>query len=927
MRYVFENRLNVLLSELLNELGVISYSEQLGRRVRRDIVVYHQGLRIILEGSYNREDAERDAKRRIEQLLADLAIAIHYPRIPDATDKELKERLKSIRFYAKVIVPVDISGTLYEFLWQKRVIAKPVEDWIEVNLNLLANLIRESAQFIISEEHVKQVENKVDSFINDWVQLLVNHPHSNTIARNLYDVLLKLYGFSIGDPQRIKEVIFAQSGLALLLSAVYYESVRYAHDLKSLFELSEKTDAQSALRRAIVEILKINYQPIFNTALAILDCLPPMHRKFEHLIDLATEIASKRSLLRRDIAGKIYHKIVGDWSLRKGLATFYTQIPAAYLLLHLAKPTLSRICDFACGSGTLLTAAYSAARTQYGLSLLEQGVDKDPREIDEEFHKAFIKSCYGIDVLKYATQVTAINLALHSPETPLDEFNIYTLPLGLREKNGMVSLGSLEFARTAVRLDQILYGEKATKIGLTKEEEKLIKLEPFKFIVMNPPFTRATGRGGREGGGLFGFIADETARERVRSDYDRLRDDIRNQLLKIGTRCLYGTDLRFLLEEREYRSIGQAGEGLLFLYLAYKMLEDNGKICFVLPKSLLSGVSWFLARTLLASEFHTEYIIVSYDSEGGYNFSESTSLSELLLVAKKTKEHSDDEKTKFVLLLKKPRTSIEAIALANQIDRGEEYVEAGNAQAFVISVDRKTLLKYIDNWGRFVFLPNTYLIKEILDILRGVIRVGNIKIEIPITKLNNLISSIGIDRHQFHDHFQRVLRQIPGSMPAVYGGGEEVRGKMVISPNAYVKPKTQRARTIFREKAGRLLLPDRIRVNTAHVISMLSDTPVLSNIFYAVRLRDEDENKLKALCLWFNTTWGILTVLANREETEGAFISLKMSHWKTIPALDVDNLPEDRLKELANVYDQFGEANFKRLHEQSYSPIHCLIDV
>ena len=41
MKLVYEDRLNVLPSRLLNQMGVISHSEQLNRG-RKDIVVYNQ---------------------------------------------------------------------------------------------------------------------------------------------------------------------------------------------------------------------------------------------------------------------------------------------------------------------------------------------------------------------------------------------------------------------------------------------------------------------------------------------------------------------------------------------------------------------------------------------------------------------------------------------------------------------------------------------------------------------------------------------------------------------------------------------------------------------------------------------------------------------------------------------------------------------
>jgi len=116
--------------------------------------------------------------------------------------------------------------------------------------------------------------------------------------------------------------------------------------------------------------------------------------------------------------------------------------------------------------------------------------------------------------------------------------------------------------------------------------------------------------------------------------------------------------------------------------------------------------------------------------------------------------------------------------------------------------------------------------------------------------------------------------------------------------------------------AGRLLIPDRIRVDTAHIIALLSDQPVISNIFYAVRLKNESQERLKALCLWFSTTWGILTVLASREETQGAFVGLKQSQWRLLPVLDLDKFANEQITELAAVFDKFKDKQLSRIPEQ-----------
>lgn len=920
----FESRINVLLSELLTEHGVISRSELISMG-RRDVVVYHQGLVCVLEGSYSRSDAERDAKRRIEQLSADIALAVHYnPEIfpQHLTEPQIKDRILRARLPVRVVVPEDISGTLFEVLHRRSVIARPVDEWYDLDFNSLTTLLQEIGQFILTEEAIERVESEVGDFINRFVEFLSHHRSSREIARNLYSVLYKLYGFSIGRPESIKEAIFAQATLAILLSSIYYETVRYAHNLRSLRE--QDPDPHNALSRAFRDILEVDYREIFRVSKEMLGLLPHSIRLFESTINIATRIASQKTLLRRDFAGRIYHRVVGEWSLRKGLATYFTEIPSAYLLAYIGKPNLSRICDFAAGSGTLLVATYSAANSAYRFSLLRSGVERNPEDIEREFHRRFIESCYGFDVLSYATQITAINLALHSPETPLDGFLIFAVPLGA--KNGDISLGSLELVRRHGSIwDSSTIVEQA---GLDERQERLLQevrnIQPFDFVIMNPPFTRATGRGGREGGGLFGFIADSSIRAVVTRKYERFREEVRSELLDHAGRFLNESNLGFLLKDRDfaaYRSIGQAGEGLLFINLANKMVREGGKICFVLPKNLLSATSWFLARVLLASKYHLETVVVSYDSEGGYNFSESTSLSECLFVAKKVTSISETDETRFLILLKKPKTSVEAIALANKLEENREYTESGRASAFAVRVKRHELDNNLDNWGRFVFLPNLKLLKQIKELLSGVIEIGDRRGRVPLIRLNDLITSIGIDAHQFSDNFRVVSGHVPGSRRIVYGGDEEIRKIMKIIPNSWAIPDDSGNR-LFREKAGKLLIPDRIRINTAHVISMFSADRVLSNIFYALRLKEEDDYKLRVLCLWLNTTWGVLTILANKQETEGGWIRLKMSQWRLLPVLDVNNLPQRTLRSLSNIFENFKESDLGRIPFQ-YRPDSC----
>lgn len=963
MPEVPEYVVNVKLAEILSrELGVDARAERLRGRRRPDIRCYYRGLIVGIEASYSRSDAERDAERRIEQGLADIAVALWLKkRYRDVAEVELEELIKRSRFDVKVFAPRDVMATLIPFI--ERGIEKKAEavtGWFtDVDLPTLKTIVESAVEFLVREEDILKLVGEVKEVIRDFVKAMTALDTGRQILRKVYDVLYKLYGLSVAEAED-PEVVFGQAGLSILLSAVFYEHVRSKHpELKPLADYCRGYGYLEGLRRALEDLLRIDYRVAIEVALQILRLLPPSAEyRVRSLVELGAKIVSKPGLLRRDFAGRVYHEITGDIALRKGFATFYTEVPAAYLLASLAVKTLLdldtknvlglgeaearrivdrirsiKVGDLACGSGTLLTASYSILHRV--VTLLKYYYDLEEVDLDVVGRALIEEGVYGIDALRYASQITAINLALIGPSTVSKE-NVYTIYLGYIPEKSQTWLGSLELLNNGNRVGGLLAWiegglEGAVERTTLEGVEGLFSIpKKFDLIIMNPPFTRATGRTERfgRGRGLFGFIADERVRRRLVEAYNRLRNRVKNELRVTATSSasMLPAHVREVLgrqELRPYLDIGQAGEGLLFLYLAYKYVGSDGVIAFVLPRGLLAGVSWFLGRVLLASKFHVKYVVVSSDPKRGYNFSEGASLSECLVVAKRVDRHREDEETVFVNLIRKPSTALEAIMLADEVasrlrERSFAVIEVGATCALAYRVKRSELLRYLDNWNRFVAVADVDMLKTIFQLLEsGRIEVGVSSVKVPLTVFNSVISSIGIDRHQFHDHFERVSVRTP--YPVIYGGEESVRKKMLVQPNAYASPKTDRAGSIFRARSGRVLVPDRIWWDTAHVIALYSETPVLSNIFYAVRLRVRPEVETlaeKAVALWLNTTWGLLTVLISRQETRGRWTSLKMSQWRMLPILDVNSLNNTTLKRLADAFDKHANKPLRRIPEQ-----------
>ncbi len=922
----FETKLNVLLGRLLSrELGIKAVSEYVSRGDRPDVVIYINGMKIVLEGSYSRADAEDDVKRRIQEGFGDLGIALHYKEsLPqNLTDAELEKRLKVSSFEVKVIVPEDVSDTLLAYFTRQKTLPRWTTGWIEARIQDLVSTINEALQFVISEEDIKEAITEIEQNINDFVLEAKSVDVNKKLAEKLYNLFYKLYGLSIGDYERIDELLYAKAALIILLSTTFYQSVRTEIGLESAGRLCKQYGYRLGLKNAFEEILKVDYRPVYDLAIQVIETMPDaLNHAIKKLVELAEKCSSKRALLRRDFSGKIYHKIVGDWAIRKNFATYFTTVPAAYLLAYLSVFTKTgvfnkfkkvKIGDLACGSGTLLTAAYSALKDLYIYTSFKEG------ELDlKGFHSLMLEeSLWGIDALRYAVQIASTNLALQDPTTQVSRMNTFTVPLGVENKK--VTLGSLEFVEgKGLPSIAMFFAEKPSLKFIEGAESASItggdvveSIPKFDLIIMNPPFTRATGRGGKKGGELFGFIVDEAFRKAVTKRYDEIRSKISRELRNVGKK--YNRIFKDL--GKELFDIGQAGEGLLFLYLASKLVKNDGKIAFVLPKSLLSGTNWFLARCLLLEKFHLEHVVLSFDAENGYNFSESTSLSEALIVARKRERLDKNEETKITVLLRKPLTSLESRALAFKIIGAEktDYIELNGSKAYVYKFSRNDLVENLDNWGRLCAFPSHSLNSITAEIFTGKL-CGK---KLPITLLGKIADVVGlaVRRGTFHEVFKQVSEGIPEAVPAIIGGEEELRKRIALKPNAQVictKPK-------YLYTASKFLVPDRIWVDTSHALAFYCNDEVVCNMFFGLKPKKGiklTENMLNALVLWFNTTWGILSILANRIETRGRWIELTITKWRLQPVLDITRLNIETINKLVDVFEKNSEKELKRLPEQ-----------
>ncbi len=109
-----------------------------------------------------------------------------------------------------------------------------------------------------------------------------------------------------------------------------------------------------------------------------------------------------------------------------------------------------------------------------------------------------------------------------------------------------------------------------------------------------------------------------------------------------------------------------------------------------------------------------------------------------------------------------------------------------------------------------------------------------------------------------------------------------------------------------------------MRVNTAHATALYSEEPLIANIFFGLRPRGNSirEDHLKVLILWLNTTWGFLSILSERTETEGFWVELTKTKWRLIPVIDITSLNPNAIEQLIKVFEKYVDKQLKKIPEQ-----------
>lgn len=721
--------------------------------------------------------------------------------------------------------------------------------------------------------------------------------------------------------------VLATAGLILADTMIFHEVLAKTNPkIRTLAQIKPLSNVKKALEEEWTRILEINYIPVFRLALDILENLPASHvldRQLRCLIDTAYDIAASFALLRHDLMGRLYHQLLLG-KLVKYYATLYTSLPAARLLARLLVNLPSelkcdgvppkfgdeelRVVDFACGSGTLLSAVYKEIDAKHR-------VDSEKPDV-VGLHRFLVEDgLWGFDVLLHAAHLTTLTLFLHNPFSPVSRSKTFVLPMGVLGKPEVVHLGSLDFLQSSeISPEGRLIGGAVgvQKVSVSGREVEVEELPMFHICIMNPPFTRSVG-----GNLLFGSLP-KVERKRLQRK------------------------LSEILKSKGLSGIGQAGLGGVFTFLADTYLKEGGRLGLVLPKAVLAGVSWRQIRELLLKNYHIEFIISSFEGPNSWNFSENTSLSEVLLVAQKAKRKRKGDYTIFVNFWNKPRSEIESIFIGSLLldlyQSAKLYdISNANASPYHLKLRGKKIgeayaIRLVDtDFGSYQLFAHAELNRVVILLKEGTLYMPaeGIVGRIPLAPFSTFLYEIGPDRRQVHNAFSKGDRYRKDCMyPALWGYDFALMRTIEKSPNICLDPKNDGlARQTWRG-CGKLLVVERTRLSTYRTLATVTTTEVLSNVWWPIKtknvkikgvmLSSDDVNKIFAL--WFNSTYGALLLFSIAEVTEGAWVGFKKEPLNILPVLDISKLTSDKAKTLLDLYDEVRLQEFKPLPEEFAKP-------
>jgi len=662
-----------------------------------------------------------------------------------------------------------------------------------------------------------------------------------------------------------------EDAMAKAAAYLIVNQILFYHLLSSAieeFEPLKSINDPEELQELFNKVLSKDFEPVFGSKIA--GFLPKNATSILNQIINAVK-SLKLEQIRRDVIGKVFHGVIPE-TIRKRIAAYYTKNTAAELLANLCiKKAEDIVVDLACGSGTLLVAAYTRKKELY----TKKGEIAD--------HKKLLSEIYGIDISLFAGHLSAVHLSLQEPIYYTEDVNI------LIEDAFNVAPGF-----KALTIREIV-------------EDKVIKEgrpvpHPVDVIIMNPPFTsverlerryvertllpamkrnkKEKWTGGRGAGLHIYFLlhADGFLRKGgyigavlPESMLDYVKTGIKQYLLdNYHIEYIISSDVEYFSEQTDFRDM---------LLIAKKGKEDK-PTKFVMLKAELSPSNIKEILRKIKKNYDCEDNDVRIRIVNKKELEKETLWSHFLRaidVADEIKNLAGDLLIEGKEVFGRANVGFEAFGV-NFFFIPNKYWEIGSRG--------KLYTKIINKYTKEALkIPNKFLVPSLRNPKEHSSYIT--------PKVEHFVLSIPkMPREKLPKDIQRYIEWAEKTLeiPAQKKFGEFWFSHI----NHWIK-KWKFKRIAILEK----FLPTTKAVS-AH---LLQDGVIGQKTYYFVSTGDYKKDK--ALVAWFNSSLGLLFRYKRRMILGKASERLLAKHIETMPCLNVDKLKKEQLDELSKALDEF----------------------
>ena len=906
------------------------------------LVVESEASPVIVENElYPRPDPEKDAVARIGEIVAadgrvvEASVALRTPaRFRGSRGGELREAL---------VAAADLEYALFSGSSPDTPHRWPSSGWIVGGCTDLATLIQASAT---PQSIVDAAADELAQGVEQAAGLFSEAVRSRSDLGDRLADELRQEDDGNGQTRRMAMTVIANA-------FVFHEALTGWRGIRGCAELRQ--EAAGVLTQDTVldewrNILRINYWPIFDIACRLVAPMDP--RTASQILDVLSRTAARLRIKgvsrSHDLTGVVFQRLIAD---RKCLATFYTSPPAAALLACLAIPDGNRVgfsrdaaleprpdftvADFACGTGTLLSAAYQQIARHYEAA----GGDA------EAAHPAMMEGALiGCDVLPSAVHLTASMLSGVYPQRTFEGTKLLTLGYGGRADGVGYALGSLELLSASLIIPALRPSAPRRVTGGVEEDappEVEIAHNSVDLVIMNPPFTRPTNHEG-----MHADIPNPA--------YAAFGVDKEEQAAMSSVARRLGRELRKTSQRGEKPVVhGNAGTASFFVALADCKVREGGTIAMVLPLSAMVGGSWQGARDLWRGHYDDLMVVtVAGTRSWEKSFSADTAMGECLVIGRKRPNRTG--RGTFVVLSHRPASVLEGYEMArivqNTIKGGSiRHLEDGPFGGAPIVVGDDAVGQILDAplpvegpWHvvgveDLSLAQAAYQLEEHGRLWLPGMPAGD-GLALPMARLDNVSRMGPVDRdingrergNPFRGPFDiQTPRRVTATFPALWAHDAERERTMAVEPDseavvrrapdtAVQKQVDAKAQRIW-ETATRAHYNRDLRFNSQSLIVAMTERPAIggrawSSIIFSKAAYEE------VFSLWCNSTLGLLCHWWHSNRAQSGRGTTTVTSVPLLPVLDMRRLDPEQLETARALYGEmkgkpmlpFNEAHMDR---------------